>query len=489
MSPSACDLPAGMSNSTAREDGWTSSEFGGVRLGDRRLDARLRQVIAALAAEPTASFPKAFASEAALEAGYRFFANDGISAGDILAPHLESTALRCERSRAALVIHDTTEFMFNGETRREGLGRLRSSGQGFFAHFALAFSDDGLARPLGTLSLEAIVRPPHRKGGRSAGKRRKDPTNEGRRWARAVENSERLLADGCKAVHVMDREGDSYELLIDLVQAKRDFVIRAAHDRVIEELEGARRLSEALPTAPALFERMVPLSSRKSEATSKSRRIHPGRDTRLAKLSFRTRAVTVLRPGSVLVEQRPSVELNVVHVTEVDTPAAASAIEWKLLTTLPVSTAEQVARVVDIYRARWRIEEFFKALKTGCIFEKRQLESFHGLLNALAVFTPIAWRLLLLRSTARSDDLDKPATTVMPQSRVRALVTLANSRGSKLSDTPTVREALLGVARIGGHIKNNGEPGWLVLGRGYEDLLIFEAGWLAAQAAGNVINR
>jgi hypothetical protein len=41
--------------------------------------------------------------------------------------------------------------------------------------------------------------------------------------------------------------------------------------------------------------------------------------------------------------------------------------------------------------------------EAGCQFEKRQLESAHSLLNALAILTPVAWRLLLLRHLARSD--------------------------------------------------------------------------------------
>lgn len=60
-------------------------------------------------------------------------------------------------------------------------------------------------------------------------------------------------------------------------------------------------------------------------------------------------------------------------------------------------------RVVDIYRMRWLIEEYFKALKTGCAIEKRQLESKHALVNALAVLIPIAWRLLRLRALAREN--------------------------------------------------------------------------------------
>ena len=64
-------------------------------------------------------------------------------------------------------------------------------------------------------------------------------------------------------------------------------------------------------------------------------------------------------------------------------------MEWVLWTSEPVETAEQVAQVVDGYRTRWLIEEYFKALKTGCAFEERQLRSIRTLTNALGLRHPL----------------------------------------------------------------------------------------------------
>jgi hypothetical protein len=78
------------------------------------------------------------------------------------------------------------------------------------------------------------------------------------------------------------------------------------------------------------------------------------------------------------------VTLNLVRVQEVNVPEGDEPIEWRLWTSLPIDTAEQICEVVDAYRGRWVVEEFFKALKTGCAFEERQLQSRESLLNALA---------------------------------------------------------------------------------------------------------
>ena len=71
----------------------------------------------------------------------------------------------------------------------------------------------------------------------------------------------------------------------------------------------------------------------------------------------------------------------------------------------------ELDRPLDYYRSRWSIEEFFKALKTGCSYEKRQLESRHALLNALGILAPIAWQLLVLRQDSRGDATTTTALT------------------------------------------------------------------------------
>ena len=43
----------------------------------------------------------------------------------------------------------------------------------------------------------------------------------------------------------------------------------------------------------------------------------------------------------------------------------------------------------------------------------------------------------------------------------------------RLPAAPTARDVLWAVAALGGHLKANGEPGWLVIGRGFQTLLTF----------------
>src|SRR5213594_2392938 len=113
--------------------------------------------IDSIADRPSESFPKVL-DDAALEAAYRFFGNASVTPDAILAPHFRQTTRRAVARREVLVIHDTTQFEFGGDTKREGLGRLIRPGQGFFGHFALATSADGDREPLGLLNLETVFR-------------------------------------------------------------------------------------------------------------------------------------------------------------------------------------------------------------------------------------------------------------------------------------------------------------------------------------------
>ena len=50
---------------------------------------------------------------------------------------------------------------------------------------------------------------------------------------------------------------------------------------------------------------------------------------------------------------------------EISKPEDGEPIHWRLLTTHTVTTLDEARRIVDLYRMRWTIEEFFRTLKTA----------------------------------------------------------------------------------------------------------------------------
>ena len=151
-------------------------------------------------------------------------------------------------------------------------------------------------------------------------------------------------------------------------------------------------------------------------------------------------------------------------------------VEWVLLTSEPVSTMSEMTLVVEGYRTRWIIEEFFKSSKTGCAFESKQLESFHTLTNLLAYVLVVAYAMLLLRSTSRAEA--EPVEAIFSEKQLRLLRAVTR----KLPARPTARAALLALAGLGGHLKSNGDPGWRTLSKGWRTLLEYEKGYDIAMA-------
>jgi len=455
---------------------------GAAGLGDRRLEARLVAVAERIRAAPEESFPDIMGSEAELTGLYRLLNNGAVSLGTILEPHQQQTATRCAESGRVLVLHDTTEAKFSGVAKRRGLGRLRSPrDQGLLLHLALAVAADGSRRPLGVLDVHCWVREELGSARDADGRRRNGDAysdiadKESNRWWDLIDRAENRLG-GVEAIHVFDREGDSYVLLHTALENDARFVARMARDRVVLDEDGDRigHTSEALLDIVSVITLEVSLSPRAAKKTPRvTDEPRLARSARLAVGATRMH----LAPPNYIDGTPESLAVNVVYVGEVDAPPDVEPIGWVLITTEPIDTLEQISAVVEAYRTRWLIEEFFRALKSGCALEKRQLESYESITAALGIFLPIAWQLLLLRNLARTQP-NESAELVLTPTQIDVL----RAAVPKLArvEHPTVAEALRAVAYLGGHFIKR-DPGWIVLGRGLEKLLDLELGWQLAK--------
>jgi hypothetical protein len=450
-------------------------ELSDAELGDARLTRRLTSMATRAMGSPDAGFPQMVSSDAELEGVYRFLSNERVSAAAILEPHAKATIERSASQGTVLVLHDTTSFEFGGNSRRDGLGLMIGNGQGFFAHVALAVALGESRLALGVLDMEHWQRPT-RKHSNHNPRTRLDANRESLRWSRMLAYVERQRAGHFDCVHVMDREADIVEVLLEARRSGARYVIRSAHDRAIEGCDAHVRARVA--QLEFSVKREVSLVARSDNGRpGVLRKRHPSRAARTATLGIAGCSVELL-PGQYHLDE-PPIAIQLVYVREIDTPDGEAPVDWLLYTTEPVTTEEQLVAIVDMYRARWVIEEYFKALKTGCAIEKRQLESYRALANALAMFIPVAWRLLMLRSIARTAP-DASAKIVVSEVQLRLLV-----HKLRLTEPPATAEQAIGaVARLGGHLRRNGAPGWQTLGRGFEALLLMQAGWRAAVEAG-----
>jgi hypothetical protein len=464
--------------------GWViAKEFEGARLGDARRTRRLIETAEHVVAAADRTLPEKLAAPGALQGAYRFLRNPRVHAEAILAPHVAQTVRRARACPVVLAVHDTTECRFGGRAPRPGLGVLSDHGQGFHAHVTLAVTPAG--EPLGVLNLWAWRRAPWtapsmeraRLRPRAAPQSitRYDPGREYVRWFEGVDATAARLADHPRVVHVMDREGDCTELIAQLLDEGRAFIIRLCHDRRLDahrRAVGVAKLYEALAGEPVRYTCDVAFGAR-APATD-----HGHRSARRATLAVRAGAFVISPSNNTVYHVPPRLPVHVVEVREVDPPAGEEPILWRLVTTEPIATDADVTAVITAYRARWGIEEYFKIVKTGCRYEALQLRTGRALLNALCLVLPVAWSLLRLRWWER-DAPEAAATHVLTPMQLDVLARQSRRRAMPRAEPPTVREALWAIAALGGHIRHNGPPGVLTLLRGFHTLTRMEAAVLA----------
>lgn len=161
--------------------------------------------------------------------------------------------------------------------------------------------------------------------------------------------------------------------------------------------------------------------------------------------------------------------MTVVWVRETNSPQGKKPIEWVLYTSLPVNSFDAAWTVIRYYECRWLIEEYHKALKTGCRVEHRQLHHADRLEAMVGLMSVVAVRLLQLKTMARKDP-DRPAKSVVPRRWLHSLKA-ARKNLRRVHDL-TIYEFYRELAKLGGFLgrKSDGDPGWITIWRGWEKL-------------------
>jgi hypothetical protein len=481
---------------------WIVDELETVDLPDVRLDRRLGCILERLSANPQASFPQAFRGRSELEAAYLFFANPRLDEHNVLAPHVAATLARVRAQPVVLLVQDTTEADLTRPQEVVGGPLSDEKRVGLFAHPLLAFSPDRL--PLGTVGLHVWQRDPRSFGKRRTRKSRPIRDKESWRWLEGYRRACAVAAAApqTEVVCLSDSEGDIYECLLEArpQPGRRGarFIIRACHDRRLAaggggEPEGAalaRKLSEALARRPELTRLTVEVSRRVALPTEKRKRkkARPQRQAELVVRAARLRLRGPPRSGAGLPGGRlPDLEVNCVLAREEAPPEGQEAVEWLLLTDLPVGTAEEALKVVSYYCIRWQAEVFLAVLKGGCRLEGRQLEGPEGFRVWLAVCLVLAWRVLHLTMLGRRDPA-APCAVAFDEEEWRAAYTFVQGQAPAVA--PTLGEMITVVAELGGYVrrgKGGGPPGPKVMWRGLQRLAEITACWRAFRPARSAV--
>jgi hypothetical protein len=441
------------------EEDWAHAEFGAAKLGDARRTARLVQLARQLGERPEASLPQALADGAALKGAYRFFDNAEVAHEKILASHVVSSVGRMQGQEVILAVQDTTLIDYSTHLGTAGLGPVHTKGgYGMICHGTLAVTPQRL--PLGIVSMRVWARDVAKPQQRATRRSRAIEDKESYKWLDSVQAVAALKArtPDTRWVSVADRESDVFEFFTAAHALGVDVLVRAAYER---NLEGAEeQVFASLAAAPVLAHKQLALP-----ASGK-------RKARTAKLVIRACALMLKSPRNGLAHGLAPLALWGVWAYESEPPAGVQPLDWKLLTSVPVTAAEQALERLEWYTARWGIEQWHKILKSGCRIEMRQLESAEPLERLLTVYAVIAWRILYATLLARLVP-DMACTAILQDEEWQALYCRIHRTPVPPATAPPLRQAIRWIARLGGFLGRTGdsEPGSKTLWQGFQELI------------------
>lgn len=455
---------------------WLDDELSGCSLADERLTKRLRKLLEQMEGAVGASIPLACQDWANTKAAYRFFSNDRIDESEILAGHFKATRSRFDASEGpVLVLQDTTEFTYQREkpeligvtksinSGKDKAGRLRKHTVcGLLMHSSLAVTLDGL--PLGLAAVKFWTRANFK--GTAALKRKINPTRvpieqkESFRWLENLRQSDSLLADPDRCVHVGDRESDIYELFCLADDLGTHFLVRTCVDRLAGEGDHtiAAEMNEVEPCGVHTVE------------------LRHGKDTVEVEVELKYHCLRVLPPIGKQKHYR-ALTLTVLHAKELQEPVGRPKIDWKLITDLPVSSHAEAVEKLNWYALRWKIEVFHKILKSGCKAEDVKLRTAERLTRLLCVFCIVAWRVFWMTMVRRSAPDAEPGIALTPV-EMQILDRMVPDQAADRATRPTLSTYLTKLARLGGYLARGKDPppGNTVMWRGMTRLADIKLG-------------
>jgi hypothetical protein len=439
---------------------WVETELDACQLHDARHAKRLAQLLGRLSEKPVHSIPSACHGWAETVAAYRFLDNPAIGEQEILSGHQHATLERIRAQAVVLLVQDTTFLNYGTTQQKPGMGTVKvKSRDEYLLHPTVAFTPERIN--LGVLGAKWWQRPEQPVG--QERKRKPIAEKESSRWLEGYQLACEVqhCCPDTLVVNVADREGDIHEWFLEamrrLPEERAEFIIRAKCNRRLVTGTEPRYLWEEMQKAHAAGRITIELTRQ------------PDRPPRPVTLRVVVKRVTfhgARRPGGRL----PPVEVVAVYAKECRPPSSEEPIEWLLLTSLPVADFLSACTVVQWYRCRWEIELFFRVLKQGCQVEQLRLQTDQRLLNAMALYLIVAWRIHNITMAGRAYP-DAPCDVVFEPREWHTIYTMQHHRHPPLAP-PSLREMVRALARLGGFLarKGDGEPGIQVIWQGYQRL-------------------
>jgi hypothetical protein len=416
---------------------------------------------ARMVAHPDASLPQQMQGWTELTGAYRLLNHPQVQMNALLAPHQSQTLAQARTQPVVLWVEDTTELDFTAHPHMSGVGPIGDGrGRGLLLHATLGVRPD-TRQVLGLGAVQVVLRQARPK--QTFHWRR---TPEARVWERSAQ-AIGAPPEGCVWVHVSDSGSDIFEYLATCVAHHKHFLVRVYHNRILTWGQDLPEADQA--EAHKLLDYARSLSPHPDSGYTIQVDATKKQPARTAHLALAWAALTIAAPerAPAEVQAYPPVSAWVLRAWEPDPPEGAKAVEWVLITSLPVLVLADAQEKIGWYSLRWLCEDFHQCLKTGCKVEASQLDDGEDVQNLLGFAAPIAVHLLQVRQEVRQAP-ETLAVEVVDPLMVDLLARLVKNNAQTLS----VEQFFLGVARLGGYLgrKSDGPPGWRTLWRGWQYL-------------------
>lgn len=420
---------------------WVTKELAGIELGDKRLNKRILNLLDAASKQPQSSLNTMFHTRKEIQACYHFFSNDLVTESKIIEPHLQQTQERVCQQPVVLCSSDTTSLNYTTRKTLKDSGYISSNNaQGFFMHTTIAITPDRLH--LGIIDQKLWARE-KQKTTRSSKERERMMLDEKEsyKWLEAYRSCGELAkkCPNTNFIYITDREGDIFEIFYEKEKIGVDFVVRSKHNRTVYPSdEKPNKLFEAVENSKILGEISFEIIKREDGT---KRQVHQTIQTETFEIKSRYGADNPLQKAKI----------NVVYLKEFNPPEGEEPIIWRLLTSLPIRTQQEVEIIIKYYLCRWEIEVFFKTFKSGCKVEEKSLRSAERLYPLFNFFLIIAWRVNFLLHMSRITP-DISCAYYFEESEWRAGYIAATRNREPLTSPPTLSEMMGYIGRLGGHL-------------------------------------
>lgn len=392
----------------------------------------------------------------------RFLHNGSVTTEEMVCQAVTSTAARVA-GRDIVVVQDTSELVLGGRRARgNGFGPVGKGGAlgGLLLHAALAL-EAASGAVLGLADAKVWNRD---KGELEHRRSRATQDKESQRWIDTAARVGERLASARSVTCVSDRESDIYEHFTAR-PCNVHLIVRACQDRLI--------VAAATATSALLFGFVAGIPERGRFCVEIP--AAPGRKARVAELAVRFAPVALRRPAQGARGLPATVNVTVVEVRETSAPADGSApVHWRLLTTHDVDTVAAARRIVDLYRLRWTIEDYFRTLKTaGFDIEDADLSDPRAMMNLVAAASIAAVTVMQLVKGRDGADQRRLNDAFDPDDQpiLEAICERLEGKTARQKNPHpkgTLAFAAWVIARLGGWTAYYGKPGPKVMHLGLE---------------------